>query len=139
MIDVNNLPEGLRVNVFRSSLGDCTNGGVTAAADHVTVVGYVKPGTVGEPNHKREVLPLPRQSQVFPAREDAPAVVMIESNLRGALPHLVPLDAFLAGKWTMHGGNHAGGSDSRFGSLIEDVFGGPRCVSLLPVHDRIEH
>lgn len=100
MIDVNNLPEGLRMSVYRSSLGDCTNGGVSAAASHLTLVGFVKPG-------EKDVRPLPARSQVFPAGPDAPAVVMVESNLRGALPHLVPLDAYLAGKWTMHGGNLA--------------------------------
>ncbi|AFN37770.1 hypothetical protein FGG44_gp82 [Mycobacterium phage MacnCheese] len=138
MIDVNNIPAGLRMQVYRSSLGDCTNGGVSAAASHLTLVGYVKPGTIGERNSEREVLPLPKGSQVFKASAEAPAVVMVESNLRGALPHLVPLDAFLAGKWTMHGGNLSGG-DSRFGELIERTFGGPKCVSTLPVHDRIEH
>ncbi|AEK09889.1 hypothetical protein FGG30_gp079 [Mycobacterium phage Pixie] len=130
MIDLNNLPHGLRLSVYRSSLGDCTNGGVSAAADHLTLVGWVKPGE----KHVRALWP---ESQVFPVREDAPAVVMVESNLHGALPHLVPLDAFLAGKWTMHGGNLAGG-DSRFGGLIERGYRGPKCVATLPVHDRIE-
>ncbi|APD18240.1 hypothetical protein SEA_HAMMY_77 [Mycobacterium phage Hammy] len=125
-----NITRGLRLNVFRWSLGDCTNGGVSAAASHLTLVGYVKPG-------EKAVRDLPARSQVFPVNADAPAVVMVESNLRGALPHLVPLAEYEAGKWLMSGGNHAGG-DSRFGDLIASVFDGPKCVATLPVHDRIE-
>ncbi|AJA43750.1 hypothetical protein MILLY_78 [Mycobacterium phage Milly] len=129
--EMTEITAGLRVQVFRSSLGDCTNGGVTSKADVVTLVGYVDP--LGG-----ALKPLPRMSQVFAPADDAPAVVMAPSNLPGALPHLVPLDAKQAGEWTMHGGNLAGSSDSRFGELIEKVFDGPRCVSSLPVHDRIE-
>uniref|UniRef100_A0AAU8GSP8 Tail terminator n=1 Tax=Mycobacterium phage Pharb TaxID=3136626 RepID=A0AAU8GSP8_9VIRU len=129
MIDLNNLPQGLPLNIYRHPLGDFTLGGVSSARK-LTLVGYVKPG-------EKDVRPLPRQSQAFAVQDDAPAVVMVESNLRGALPHLVPVGEFLAGKWLQAGGNHAGG-DSRFGELIEREFSGPRCVSLLPVHDRIE-
>ncbi|AHY26901.1 hypothetical protein PBI_ZOEJ_77 [Mycobacterium phage ZoeJ] len=129
--EMTELTAGLTLHVFRHPLGDCTNDGVTSKADAVTLVGYQR-------ERGGKVEPLPRMSQVFAPSDDAPAVVMVVSNLRGALPHLVPLDAQRAGAWTMAGGNIAGTSDSRFGELIEKVFDGPKCVGSLPVHDRIE-
>ncbi|ASR86357.1 hypothetical protein I5G86_gp22 [Mycobacterium phage DarthP] len=124
------LSTGLSCNVFRSSLGDCTNKGATSVATSVTLVGYIAPG-------ESTITELPRMDRPHAVSDASPAVVMVESNLRGALPHLVPLDVVRAGRRPMMGGNHAGG-DSRFGKLIERVYGGPKCVSLLPVHDRIE-
>ena len=120
--------KGLLLHLLRPvGYPDCTNGGVSAKHDSLILVGTYQDG---------ELWPLPRGSQVFEVDDEHPAVVMVESKLKGALPHLVPFGE--AGRHrVMFGGNYASG-DSRFGDLVEKIFDGPRCVSALPVHDRFE-
>jgi hypothetical protein len=54
------LMKGLTLNVYRAHGQDCTNGGITAKADRLVVVGILIDG---------EVQPLPRDCQVFEADE----------------------------------------------------------------------
>lgn len=127
--------KGLRLNVWRDASGmDCTNGGITAKADRLTVVGILIDG---------EVQPLPADSQVFPADELAPAVVLVPSRAPGydATPHLIPLefaDSLPSGHvGPMSGGNYAGTSDSRWAELGRK-FGKHLALDVVRVHDRTE-
>ncbi|WNM74157.1 hypothetical protein SEA_NERGAL_66 [Mycobacterium Phage Nergal] len=127
---MSDLNSGLRLTVLRpAAFPDCTLRGVSGRFDRLTLVATMR--------RDKGLQPLPRQSRVFEPTDDAPAVVLVESNLPGALPHLVPLDEFRAGSWAQFGGNMASG-DSRLGELIEAVFDGPRCVHAVTVHDRFE-
>lgn len=133
--------KGLRLEVLRRADGnDCTNGGLSAYFGTVTLVGtQQRPFTNGK---RQPVKPLPREAQVFSPSDDAPAVVMVESNLRGDNePYLMPLDWAQYGVPSnsvgpMAGGNFATTSDSRFGEIIRDEFCAD--VSALRIHDRVE-
>ncbi len=112
---------GLILGIYRSSLGDCTNGGITGGSRaNVTVVNVEGP---------------------FEPTDDRPAVLLIDGPSAGRWnPTLVP--AVLVGDtWIpesrdgvigpMAGGNFAGTSDSRWNRRVE----GRGVVS---VHDRFE-
>ena len=126
--------KGLSLNVYRVNGRDCTNGGISAKADRLVVVGIFIDG---------EVQPLPRDCQVFEADELAPAVVLVPSRAPGydACPHLVPLefvDGLPAGHvGPMAGGNYAGTSDSRWGELGKK-FGQNLALDVVRIHDRSE-
>jgi hypothetical protein len=107
--------KGLMVNVLRAvEFPDCTMGGVTSKHSHLILIG--------------EGIP-----EIFEAREDMPAVVLVKRELysdrlgrRCAYFHAEP---FLTHgvKWHMMGGNFITSCDSRF-----------PCDYPIPVHDRIE-
>lgn len=130
-------PAGLMFQVVRpapSPYGDLTCGGVSAEAENLTVV-----GTVDDDGNCQ---PLPKGSRVFPARPDAPAVVV--DRTYGGWPILVP--AYFdeqAGQWervpshTMAGGNYAASSDSRASDSLHTVCG-HRFYGAVAIHDRIE-
>lgn len=120
--------KGLTLNVYRHADGDFTNGGVSSRHTRLTLVGVRRNGVVSE---------LPKYAQVVEPREDAPAVVLVESalpHLEG--PHIEPVDYDTSGTPPMFGGNYAASSDSRW-SELGDVFGHGR-ISAVRVHDRIE-
>ncbi|PZT99654.1 MAG: hypothetical protein DI630_16470 [Gordonia sp. (in: high G+C Gram-positive bacteria)] len=130
-------PAGLMFQVVRptpSTYGDLTCGGVSGEASHLTVVGIV--------DDDGDCQPLPKTAQVFPARPDAPAVVV--DRTYGGWPILVPayFDA-QAGQWerlpshTMAGGNFAASSDSRATDALCAVLG-ERFYGAVAIHDRIE-
>jgi len=86
---------------------------VSAEVSHLTVVGVVDDDGACQP--------LPKTAQVFPARLDAPAVVV--DSTTGGWPILVPRLLRCPGGPVgasalpqMGGGNYAAGSDSRAGS-----------------------
>ena len=109
---------GLTVYVFRSSLGDCTNGGVSSQHDRLTVVNVQGPS---EPT------------------ADAPAVLLVDGPLGSK--HLAPAVLMESGEWgpaltegvvgPMAGGNFAQSSDSRFAQAA-GFYGA------VSVHDRYE-
>ena len=104
--------KGLTVYVLRSSLGDCTNGGISATHDQLTIIGK---GIEGP----------------FEPSKDAPAVTLITRNIGGRIyKHLEPCDenAKPLPGWYMAGGNFAEESDSRFPTDYP-----------LSIHDRQEH
>lgn len=105
--------KGFRVWIFRSDLGDCTNGGVSARAQKLTVI---------HPD-------LPASSE---ASEDAPAVLLTQGNGRRRWI-LVPMEgqSEKVGPSGMFGGNYAGSSDSRWVDLVGDP-------GMVPIHDRSE-
>ena len=101
--------KGLTVFIFKSSLGDCTNGGISATRKELTIIGK---GISGP----------------FEPTDERPAVCMGEAR---GVKHLRPADpvtgAPLPG-WYMHGGNIASCSDARF----------PHDYPL-KIHDRLEN
>lgn len=127
--------KGLLLSVYKNadSNYDCTNGGVTATATRLTLVGIKKGG---------KILPLTKRMQVFQPNESAPAVILCESALPGMYgPHLEPLeyaDSHNTREYAgpMMGGNYAASCDSRWSELGE-LFGHGR-ISAVPVHDRVE-
>lgn len=121
--------KGLRLTVARpAGYPDCTRNGVSAKNDLLTLVGTKRDGEAIEP--------VPWDCQVFDVTDEAPAVVLVQSYLRGAIPHLEPYE--VAGRHrTMFGGNLATG-DSRLGYLVVELFDGPPCVPAISIHDRIE-
>lgn len=93
---------GLLVFVYRSTLGDCTNNGVTNRYSSFVLT---RPGVEGP----------------FEARRDLPELRLISNGLDGKrVPRCVPVneDGTLAGvndgRWGMFGGNFVYTSDSRF-------------------------
>lgn len=105
---------GLRVSVYRSSLGDCTNGGVSSKYDNLTVVNADGP---------------------FDPSEDAPAAKLVVGPYDTI--RLVPVDLLETNAWVMFGGNLASTSDSRFGEAIEKL-GGDRFAAAVKIFDRVE-
>lgn len=141
-------PKGLHLDVYRNAQGvDCTLGGITATHNHVTLVGYITDAddTATRESVRFDVLPqraatlLPRDSRVFPATDDAPAVLLRYSAAlyptTGRAIHLIPAD-LAPGRHCMAGGNYAGTSDSRLYELLEHLTGYRHAI--VPVHDRIE-
>lgn len=132
---------GLHVGVYRpASHGDCTKGGAISRADGFIVVGVVR---TREQRAAKTYDPLARGSQVFTPGEDCPAAVLVVSHLRGGPPHLVPLEVYLSGKWSMFGGNLADWSDGRWGELVasfqpEAKSAGLSLSSTVGIHDRVE-
>lgn len=130
-------PAGLMFQVVRpapSRYGDLTLGGVSAQADTLTVVGTI--------DADGDCQPLPKDARVFPARPEAPAVVV--DRTYGGWPILVPAAYDEAsGKWdrvrphTMAGGNYAASSDSRASDALHAV-SGQRFYGAVAIHDRIE-
>lgn len=132
------LPAGLLFQVLRparSDFGDLTCGGVSAEAQHLTVVGIID-----DDGHCQ---PLPKDARVFPARPDAPAVIV--DRTLGGWPILVPAHFDeQTNTWkrapahTIAGGNYAASSDSRATDALHTVLG-QRFYGAVAIHDRIEH
>jgi hypothetical protein len=133
---------GLTVGVFRAADNrDCTNGGASSKVTGFTVIGAVH---TAEQRRDRTYDPLPRDARVFGPTDDSPAAVLVLSNLGGAPPHLVPLEAYLSGKWTMAGGNLADHTDGRWADLVRSFQPRAKEVRLylgstVDIHDRIEN
>jgi len=133
---------GLHVNVYRSALGDCTNGGISSTPPCLCLVNVKGPSN---PN------------------ENAPAAMLVAGNIAGTL-RIVPA-AFVprtnigmvltvggviqqeqrgqlgdwkeAPGWFMMGGNYAATSDSRFSEACARLLG-HRSYGAVPIHDRLE-
>lgn len=116
---------GLIISVYKSPLGDCTNGGVSSKVNSLTVVSVNGP---------------------FDPSDDAPAVMLVLRNLSaGNVVCLRPavwcedesgwvLEDYKA--WMM-GGNYGSTSDSRFTEAIENLLG-HRFYGAVAIHDRTE-
>lgn len=110
-----NKVKGLRIHVYRWSLGDCSMEGISSRYDSLILIG---PGIDGP-----EVVDL-----------DEPAenvVMLVKRRLFGTEEHLhlEPLDGHYAvgSKWYMSGGNFGYSCDSRFPAKYP-----------LSIHDRYE-
>lgn len=103
---------------------DCSNGGISATCDQVTIVG-MREGI----NSDAEIEPLPRRAQCCAPTKKAPAAVLVKRYLQGVTVwHVEPLEAT---GWLMAGGTYCATSDSRINE-ITGVYGA------LALHDRIE-
>lgn len=103
---------GLHIYVYRDSLGDCTNHGVSAKSDQLCVINIDGP---------------------FEPSDEYPAVIL-DSHGPGIL-RLVPPDH--KDKWYMAGGNYGATSDSRFSEACETLLG-HRFYGAVAIHDRYE-
>ena len=102
--------KGQLVNVLRSTLGDCTGGGVSSRRDRFILVGEGLEG-------------------VFESSEEVPALRIVV-RWRGTAReyvHCEPLDAHEGHR--MFGGNYVTSSDGRVRAV---------CQYPIPVHDRVE-
>lgn len=113
---------GLIVHVYRSALGDSSNGGITSWANELCLVNVEGPFEPGR----------------------AAAAMLIEHKPTGRnLARIIPAvlgddDQFYPDKrWLMFGGCYAASSDSRFREAVEKVLGGP-FYGAVPIHDRYE-
>ena len=107
---------GLIAHVFRWTLGDCTNGGITSKHDKVCLINVYGP---------------------FTPDEQYPAMVLDA----GPLGHPIIRPADENGnpiRGGMMGGNYVACSDSRFGEAIRRQFGEHYGNVAIPVHDRYE-
>lgn len=128
--------QGIRVNVYRGKY-ESTNGGQSSDADSFTVVGVVR----GWPSGNASVTEIPEDTQVFVPTDEAPAALLVASNLRGAPPHLVPLvdwERAQGQAGPMHGGNKADSPDARWGKLVRSFMPAGVWVSTVDIHDRVE-
>lgn len=91
--------KGLRAEIFRWSLGDCSKGGLSSKHTTVTILS-------DDPNIR---------GQVFEPTDDAPAVRIVRRRTwrdEYVRVHAEPLD--MAGKMLMHGGTFVYSRDSRY-------------------------
>lgn len=95
--------------VYKNSLGDCTNNGLTSKHDRLMLC-------YGDLNQE-EINELPEDS-----------LILIERVLWGKpAPYAVPVEIYKSGRHSMAGGNFVYTSDSRFPGSAP-----------LSVHDRVE-
>lgn len=110
---------GLTVYVYRSDLGDCTNGGISSRAGSLCLINVEGPS---EP------------SDLAPA-----ALLMPHSPTGKPYARIVPAgpDGEPAPGWWMMGGNYAASSDSRFREAVDATLG-HAFYGAIPIHDRQE-
>lgn len=132
--------KGLTLHVYRdaSAESDHTNGGITATAARLTVVGLTVQDLGGA------VTPIP-DWRVSPPTEDAPPVVAVIQRRwpgTGYTVYLAPVEIdngiirYSSGRMYMFGGNFAATHDSRFSDALAAQLGyRPDAVR---VHDRTE-
>lgn len=133
--------KGLTLYVYRDASAemDHTNGGITATATRLTLVGISAEELGNE-------IARPRDWQILTPTKDAPPVVAVVKrrwNRTGLYAFLVPAEIQNnnipqppAGRF-MFGGNFAATSDSRLPSVLADYLDNDR-PDILRVHDRTE-
>ena len=107
---------GLIVQVFRWSLSDCTNGGVSSKHNQLCLTNVEGP---------------------FEPTDDAPAAVLMQHPSILQHCYIVPQELIDSGKAFMAGGNFAHTSDSRFWMAINKMTG-TRGSFAVSIHDRTE-
>jgi hypothetical protein len=119
--------KGLRLTVYRAAgRPDCTLGGITSAAENLTVTTIRETGTGRDTTD----YPVPEDCQVSLPEPGAPEVALVIRHRPGGARwvHLQPTAN--PGWHYMHGGNYAGTSDARWEPLAG--------ADLIAVHDRHE-
>lgn len=106
---------GLTAYIYRSSLGDCSNGGISGMVDRVTIVNVEGPA---EPS------------------AEAPAVLLVRGNVRNTAKVIVEGAGGPTMVGPMMGGAYIASSDSRFCSAVEKLTGSRDGAA--PLHDRYE-
>lgn len=115
---------GLTLHIYKSGLGDCSNGGISGRCDEVVCVNAVGPD---EPDENRPpVLLIPGAlmgtARCVPAYQDAKG-----RYVYGSVDLIGP----------MMGGCYVSTSDSRFSEKVEEIVGG-RFYGAVALHDRYE-
>lgn len=118
---------GLHINVFRSDLGDCTNGGVSSTHNTLCVVNVSGPF---EPSGDRP--PVMLESHMPGILRIVPAYLHYFKDSVGKSPEWrkVPMHS-------MAGGNFGHTSDSRFAVACHDLIG-HHFYGAVAIHDRYE-
>jgi len=105
---------GLRVQIFKWSLGDCTKKGMSSTCDALTLINVEGP---------------------FEPTPDAPAAKLLLRKTGNAI--IRPAD-IPPNKWTMSGGNFAYTSDTRFCEALRLLTGYAHSFPV-SIHDRVEN
>ncbi|QSE72256.1 MULTISPECIES: hypothetical protein [Rhodococcus] len=145
-------PAGLLLDVYRAHHnGDCTNGGISAAADTLLLVGVLderRARTGRITSLPSGCTPHGARSHVGGREQISPTVavrIRRHAFIEGSHAALVGVEwnadrrryeLTEAGRVVMFGGNYAGTSDSRLGELSERYLGHRSMI--LPIHDRTE-
>lgn len=109
---------GLTLHIYKSGLGDCSNGGISGRCDEVVCVNIAGPS---EPDVNR------------------PPVLLVAGAYPG-IARCVPFEDDsrpLHGVGPMMGGCYVATSDSRFTEKVEEIVGG-RFYGAVALHDRYE-
>lgn len=101
--------KGFPLYIYKSSIGDCSNGGISSEYEKVLWVGELAP-------------------QIFDI-DDLKSVVVLKSKKVFGEVYNYFSPFLLEGHWVMNGGCFVSTSDSRF----SDIFKGP-----IALHDRVE-
>lgn len=110
----------LELEVYRWSLGDCTNGGVTATQDEILV-------------------PCEQGPWEYDTDNPPDNLCVVKTRVVGGVQTLRLVPVSLEGRWTMFGGNYATTSDSRWGEMLAREYGLEfRFNNVIAVHDRVE-
>ncbi|MCW3472789.1 hypothetical protein OMK68_24750 [Rhodococcus pyridinivorans] len=145
-------PAGLLLDVYRAHrLGDCTNGGISAAPDTLLLVGVLderRARTGRITSLPSGCTPHGVRSHVGGRERISPTVALRirrHAFIEGSYAALVGVEwnadrrryeLTESGRVVMFGGNYAGTSDSRLGELSERYLGHRSMI--LPIHDRTE-
>lgn len=107
---------GLICGIYRSSLGDCSAGGISSKVNEVTVINAEGP---------------------FDPSKTAPAVELRVKDVGGE-PYVYAVPVALDGKWAMAGGTFISTSDSRFSAAVSKLGKRDLMGYAVALHDRVE-
>ena len=107
---------GIIVQVYRWSLGDATNNGVSSRHNSLCVTNVEGP---------------------FEPSDASPAAQLVQHRSIGEHCYIVPQSVLDSGKWYMMGGNFAHSSDSRFREAVEKITDCEGSFAIA-IHDRVE-
>jgi hypothetical protein len=105
---------GLRVQIYKWSLGDCSNNGVSNRYDTLTLTNVEGP---------------------FEPSPDAPAAQLLQRSTGNLI---IRPDEIPEGKWIMFGGAFASSSDSRFLDAVRKLSGYDHAFPV-GIFDRVEN
>lgn len=108
---------GLRAQIYRGSLGDCSNGGISGRVNEVTIINVEGP---------------------FDPTPEAPAVRLVRGNIWGSVKIVVEDDDSRGPERVgpMFGGTFVATSDSRFADAVDKLIG--TRGGAVALHDRYE-
>jgi hypothetical protein len=112
---------GLIANIYRWSLSDCSNGGLSSRVNEVTLVNVEGP---------------------FEPNEDRPAALLLNGHSMGTVRVVPAVEVAPGGSYEaegrpMMGGAYVATSDARFTEAVERLTGAP-FYGAVALHDRYE-
>lgn len=107
---------GIHVSIYKTTHGDCTNGGASSYSKGLTITNAAGP--------------------FVPCADYPGAVLVCEEPTQGSKILRIYPDNNRAG-WSMFGGNYAATSDSRFGALADRLLG-QKFFGAVAIFDRVE-